>query len=125
MFLFLNIIALGGGPFFTGWIIDRFAQFDFTHPGPHGLLSAVAGLFGPGAAHGVSFTAQCPGGVAPKGAMVTQVMQCMRTEAGATRQGILVTIGFYAWGAIHYLLASYGMAARLAKADAARAAGQL
>jgi hypothetical protein len=54
-----------------------------------------------------------------------QVMQCARTEAGATRQGILVTIGFYAWGAVHYLLASFGMASRMAKADAARAAGRL
>ena len=46
-------------------------------------------------------------------------------ESGATRQGILVTIGFYAWGAVHYLLASFGMAARMAKADKARAAGEL
>jgi hypothetical protein len=52
-------------------------------------------------------------------------MGCTRTEAGATRQGILVTIGFYAWGAVHYLLASFGMAARMAKADAARTAGEL
>jgi MFS family permease len=125
MFLFLNIIALGGGPFFTGWLIDRFAQFDFTHRGPHGLLTAVMGLFGDGARGAANFNVACPGGVAPKGSTVAQVMGCMRTEAGATRQGILVTIGFYAWGAVHYLLASFGMAARMARADAARESGQL
>ena len=124
MFLFLNIIALGGGPFFTGWIIDRFAQFDFTHPGPHSLLRASLGLFG-SASGGPSFTAQCPGGVAPAGSTVMQVMQCARAGAAATRQGILVTTGFYAWGALHYLLASFGMARRMATADTARAAGEL
>src|SRR5581483_2739652 len=29
LFLFLNLIALGGGPPFTGWLIDQFAQFNF------------------------------------------------------------------------------------------------
>jgi hypothetical protein len=125
MFLFLNIIALGGGPFFTGWLIDRFAQFDFSHPGPHGLLTAITGLFGDGARGMASFNVQCPGGVAPKGSTVMQAIHCSRAEAGATRQGILVTIGFYAWGAVHYLLASFGMAARMARADKARAAGEL
>lgn len=125
MFLFLNIIALGGGPIFTGWIIDRFAQFDFSHPGPHGLLSALSGMFGGGGGGGANFGAQCPGGIAPSGSTVMQAIHCSRAEAGATRQGILVTIGFYAWGAVHYLLASFGMAARMARADKARAAGEL
>jgi hypothetical protein len=122
MFLFLNIIALGGGPIFTGWIIDRFAQFDFNHPGPHRLLSALSGMFGGG---GASFGGQCPGGVAPAGSTVMQAIHCTRAVAAATRQGILITIGFYAWGAVHYLLASFGMAARMARADKARAAGEL
>ena len=102
MFLFLNIIALGGGPIFTGWIIDRFAQFDFSHRGRHGLLTALSGMFG-GGGTGANFGAQCPGGIAPTGSTVVQVIHCSRAEAGATRQGILVTIGFYAWGAVHYL----------------------
>ena len=105
MFLFLNIIALGGGPIFTGWIIDRFAQFDFSHPGPHGLLIALSGMFG-GGGTGANFGAQCPGGIAPTGSTVMQVIHCSGAEAHATRQGILVTIGFYAWGAVHYLLGS-------------------
>src|SRR5260370_26744778 len=120
MFLFLNIIALGGGPIFTGWISDRFAQFDFNHPGPHRLLSAIPAMFGGG---GASFGGQCPGGVAPAGSTVMQAIHCTRAEAVATRQGILVTIGFYAWGAVHYLLASLGLAARMAKADQAPPAG--
>lgn len=125
MFLFLNIIALGGGPFFTGWIIDRFAQFDFTHPGPHRFLGALYGAVVDGAQGAMRFTAVCPGGVAPAGSPVDLPFRCQSVEAVATRQGILVTIGFYAWGAVHYLLASFGLAERMAMADKARAAGQL
>ena len=29
LYICLNVFALGGGPLFTGWVIDRFAQADF------------------------------------------------------------------------------------------------
>lgn len=115
MLLFLNIIALGGGPLFTGWMIDRFAGFYFTHPGPHAFLTALGGAFGD---HGGAsrFVAACPGGIAPHGAPLRLAFQCQNAGAIATRQGILVTFGFGAWAALHYLLASFGLAERLAKA---------
>ncbi len=34
MLLFLNIIALGGGPLFAGLVIDALGQFHFAHPRP-------------------------------------------------------------------------------------------
>ena len=48
LYICLAVVALGLGPLFTGWAIDRFAEGNF--------LKAAAG---------VSFTAQCPGGAAP------------------------------------------------------------
>lgn len=115
MLLFLNIIALGGGPLFTGWMIDRFAGYYFTHPGAHPLLAALVGAFGDGGAAS-RFVAACPGGIAPAGAPIRLAFQCQTAGAIATRQGILVTFAFGAWAALHYLLASFGLAGRLAKA---------
>ena len=125
MFLFLNIIALGGGPFLAGVLIDHFAQFDFNHLQPTGFFQRFLGAVGGGHGAGASFVGQCPGGVPPPGASAGLAARCKVTEALATREGILVMIGFYAWGSLHYLLASFGLAARMAKANAARAAGAL
>jgi MFS family permease len=123
LFLFLNIIALGGGPLFTGWIIDCFAQFNFTHPGAHHILGALGTMFGGhgdvGAGH---FTAQCPGGAAPAGSAEGLIGRCKAAEITATRQGILVTVCFYAWAAFHYLLGSFGLAKQLGDAAAQRRA---
>jgi hypothetical protein len=125
MFLFLNIIALGGGPFLCGFLIDLFAQFDFNHPSAHSLIGSLAGAIGGGHAGEASFIGQCPGGFAPKGATAALAARCASTEALATRQGILVMTGFIAWGAFHYLLASFGLADRMAEASKAREAGLL
>ncbi|HEY1560370.1 MAG TPA: MFS transporter [Caulobacteraceae bacterium] len=115
MLLFLNIIALGGGPLFAGWMIDVLGQFHFAHPGPHGFLAAVGGALS--SDHGaMSFATACPGGHAPAHAAAALAAQCTAAEGLATRQGILVTIGFYAWGAIHYMLATFGLGKRLAEA---------
>jgi predicted MFS family arabinose efflux permease len=110
MLLFLNIIALAGGPLLVGWMIDRFAAFDFTHPAARSLFSAIGGMLG---GEG-SFP--CPGGLAPKGAGAALALACHSTEALATRQGILVTVTFYGWGALHYFLASFGLERRLSRA---------
>ena len=119
MLLFLNIIALGGGPLFTGWVIDALGQFQFSHPGGVTFTQAVAGAFS--GQHGaVSFAAQCPGGLAPAGSAPSLAAQCKAAEALATRQGILVTMVFYAWGALHYVLAAFGLAKRLEQARVAR-----
>jgi hypothetical protein len=123
MLLFVNIIALGGGPLFTGWIIDLFAQYYFTHPGEHHIAPALQGLFGHVPAD-QGFAAQCPGGVAPKGAPRILAGACHGALVTATRQGIVLTITFYIWGAFHYLLASFGLARRLAAVAAERRAAE-
>ncbi|HEV7157524.1 MAG TPA: MFS transporter [Caulobacteraceae bacterium] len=114
MLLFLNIIALGGGPLFTGWIIDRFAGFYFTHPGAHSFLGALGGALGDGGG-AARFASACPGGIAPAGSALRLAYQCQDAGALATRHGILVTFVFGAWAALHYLLASFGLAGQLAK----------
>ncbi len=123
LFLFLNIIALGGGPLFTGWIIDRFAQFDFTHAGAHHILGSLGSMFGAhGARAAANFAAQCPGGAAPAGAAASLIHHCKAAEVAATRQGLVVTVCFYAWAAFHYLLGSFGLARQLGVAAAERKA---
>lgn len=116
MFLFLNLIALGGGPLLTGALIDAFAQFHFTHAGPGGLASALHELLAPRA--GARFAAACPGGIAPKGSPAALGAQCRAALVTATRQGILVTVLFYLWGSFHYFLAAIGLEKRMARGAA-------
>jgi MFS family permease len=108
LFFFLNLIALGGGPVFTGWLIDTLAHFNFNHPGHHGVLESLFGAFGAdkGAA---DFAALCPGGVAPKGSPASVAAVCHDAGALATRQGIVISICFYAWASLHYFLAAIGL----------------
>ncbi|MDO8380367.1 MFS transporter [Phenylobacterium sp.] len=115
LFFFLNLIALGGGPPFTGWIIDQFAQFNFNHDGGSGTLAALGGLLG-GEGGAVSFAAACPGGKAPDGASLALVGQCKASLVEATRSGVIVSICFYLWAAFHYLLGSIGLTKALSKA---------
>ena len=124
MLLFVNIIALGGGPLFTGWMIDLFAQFNFTHAGERHIIPALQSIFGRGAVSPEHFAALCPGGVAPKGSDPAFAARCHGSLVSATRQGILLSAGFYAWGALHYLLGSFGLAKRLAAVAAERKAAE-
>jgi MFS family permease len=98
LFLFLNMIGLGGGTYFTGWLIDHLAQYGFTHPGAHDLLGSLQAMVaGPAVGQGaVNFAAACPGGVAPHGAAASLAASCKSTLITATRGGILVTI-FFCW----------------------------
>ncbi|HWE98998.1 MAG TPA: MFS transporter [Caulobacteraceae bacterium] len=116
MFLFLNLIALGGGPLLTGALIDAFAQFHFTHAGPAGLTSAVHDLLA--ARTGAHFASACPGGGAPKGSPAALAARCHGALVAATRQGILVTVLFYLWGSFHYFLAAIGLEKRMARGSA-------
>ncbi|WP_374575638.1 spinster family MFS transporter [Phenylobacterium sp.] len=118
LLFFLNLIALGGGPPFTGWVIDQFAQFNFAHPGQTSVVSALGGLFSGGGGDG--FTTACPGGVAPAGAPQALADHCHAASALATRQGIVVTVLFYLWAAFHYLLGSFGLVKALSDARVAR-----
>jgi MFS family permease len=116
LFLFLNLIALGGGPPFTGWLIDQFAQFNFIHPGVHTIWSSLGRMFGGGEAAGGQFTALCPGGLPKKGVAAALTAACKPTLIRATQEGLIVTFFFYAWGAFHYLLAAFTLTKDLRKA---------
>lgn len=106
LFFFLNLIALGGGPVFTGWLIDHLAGFHYARPEVGGIFNALGGMFG---TDGSGFAAACPGGIAPKGAPVEAAKACGAAMARATQQGIIVTLCFYAWAGVHYALAAIGM----------------
>jgi hypothetical protein len=106
LFFILNLIALGGGPPFTGWVIDHIAQWNFGHPGAHGILDSVFGAF---TEKGADFQHLCPGGAAPKGSPPEALAACKSALSQSTKQGIVVTACFYAWAAGHYFLAAIGM----------------
>lgn len=117
LFFFLNLIALGGGPPFAGWVIDHFSAYHFAHPGETGLGSAIASFFSsdPGA-----FQTACPGGAAPKGSAADAAAACSGALVLGTRQGIIVSYAVSIWGAFHYLLGAFGLKEALAKARADR-----
>jgi predicted MFS family arabinose efflux permease len=91
LYIFLNVFALGGGPLFTGLVIDGFAQGDFRSVGD------------------TSFAVTCPGGAG--------IPICNATLAHATREGMLVSLLFFGWASIHYFLASAGIAKALKSAS--------
>jgi len=113
----VNLIGLGGGPPFTGWVIDHFAAFHLANPGETGMWAAISHVF---ATDTASFPAACPGGIAPKAAGVEAAASCSGALVRATRQGIIVTYSIGVWGAFHYLLASFGLKEALARARADR-----
>jgi MFS family permease len=86
LYIALSMLALGLGPLFTGWVIDRSA------------LGA------------------CPGGFAVPGAGAAAELVCRSSLALATRRGLLVTLVFFGWATLHYLLAAAGLARSLAAA---------
>jgi predicted MFS family arabinose efflux permease len=108
LYICLNVFALGGGPLFTGWVIDRFAQADFHRLEAHSE---------PWRMGGASFMASCPGGAAAATASAGVKSACNATLARATRRGILVTLLFFGWASIHYFLASSGIAKALKSAS--------
>jgi len=134
LFFFLNFIALGGGPVFTGALIDLFATSAFAHPtaslfdglAPQMLKAAGQTVKAYGdiltfhtASNGHpapgSFGAVCPGGVAPKGSPAAAVKTCRTALSLATQRGILVSLCFYGWAAFHYLLGCIGLAKEIRK----------
>jgi MFS family permease len=86
LYIALSVLALGLGPLFTGWVIDRSAIGD------------------------------CPGGFAAPGAGAVAELACRSSLALATRRGLLVTLVFFGWATLHYLLAAAGLARSLAAA---------
>lgn len=114
LFFVLNLVAMGGGPPLTGWLIDHLAAHHFAHPGG-GLWQALAGV---PSADASGFQLACPGGAGPAGQGAEMDRLCRESVRLATRQGSLIAYGVGLWGALHYVLASIGMKA------AFRAAGR-
>ena len=112
LYICLSVFALGGGPLFTGWMIDRFAEIDFN---PQGGVGGTPR--GGGTLHGASFRISCPGGAAAPPASAAAQSACHATLARATGEGLLVTLMFFGWACVHYLLASLGIARSLALAS--------
>jgi len=113
LFLFLNLIALGGGPPFTGWVIDQLAGVRFNLGGTGGVAALLAGWAGGGGGDPAVFAATCPGGIAPAGAAPGTVEACRRALADGTQGGLVLTFLFYGWASVHYFLAAIGMARHL------------
>jgi len=104
----LSVLALGGGPLFTGWATDRFAQADFSKNG----LPALA------AVRAAGFAISCPGGAGAATASAELKAACTETLTRATRRGLLLTLLFFGWASVHYLLAATGIAKSLRAAGA-------
>ncbi len=107
LYICLNVFALGGGPLFTGWVIDRFADADLVQPQTGTAMPFAAGAV---------FKTACPGGAAAAGANTASQSICHAALVRATRQGLEVTLLFFVWACAHYLLASLGLAKSLAAA---------
>lgn len=88
MLFIINIVGLGLGPPLCGWLIDTFSTHFFE-----------AQALG-------DFLAQCPGGIGREGAPAEIDQACKAAVVLGTRWGILLTLGFFAWGAVHYFLAA-------------------
>ena len=100
LYICLSMIALGLGPLFVGWVIDRFAEASF----------ALAGA--------APFEQSCPGGMAAAGAGAALQSACQSALALASRRGLLLTVGFFAWAVLHYFLAAAGIGRSLRAAAA-------
>lgn len=109
IYILLNLIGLGCGPLFTGWTIDRFAEFNFSHPGADTVAKSFSAISTPGVTTGASFHSSCPGGRGLATASAAGKAACESTLALASRQGILVTLLLYGWASLHYLLAAFGL----------------
>lgn len=111
LYICLSVIALGGGPLFVGWTIDRFAEHEFRHTQTQSVAAADGAI--------ASFAHSCPGGQGSAGARLEASAACASALTLATRRGILVVIALYAWAAAHYFRAARGIEATL-KAAARR-----
>ena len=99
LYICLSVLALGGGPLFTGWVIDRFAERDFHAQGIQAALSVSP----------ASFAVSCPGGAGIATASAGIKTACNGALARATRRGLLLTLLFFGWASVHYLLAATGI----------------
>jgi predicted MFS family arabinose efflux permease len=127
LYICLNAFALGSGPLFAGWTMDRLGDLHLRQaiatagaatgtptasPRPTAVVPATSAEPAAGltpAAAPVSFRQWCPGGAAPPGSSAERAALCKATLVRSTREGLLLTLIFFAWGGLHYLAASFGL----------------
>lgn len=80
----MHLVGGGLGPSFAGFASDWFAGH----------------AFGPG------YAAACPAGLAPVGASADVVQACAAASATGLRSALIVSALFFAWGALHAVLAA-------------------
>ncbi len=85
LFLSINLVGLGLGPLFVGWLSDVYARRGFQ---------------------GGDWATLCPGGRAVAGAATTLAGQCERASATGLRWAIVTCALVFFWAALHYLLAA-------------------
>jgi hypothetical protein len=83
-----------------------------------GALFGGPGASAPSIEAAGGFARMCPGGRAPLGSAPALMAHCRGALGLATQQGILVSLCFFGWAALHYLLASFGLAKQLREAAA-------
>lgn len=96
----VNLFGLGVGPPLTGWMIDNFSTALFE--------AQSAGVF----------LDLCPGGLGLAGGGMELDGLCRASVASGTRYGILLTLGFYLWGALHYFVSAYRLPSRHSRESA-------
>jgi hypothetical protein len=131
----VNFVALGGGPTFTGALVDFYANLKYVDPSIQSFWPALGSALP--YALGKMFTAyydfftfssystaaidpfvvSCPGGTAPAGAGAAAAQACNSALSWGTQQAILIGLGAYAWGGLHYLLAAFGLVKLLKARD--------
>jgi predicted MFS family arabinose efflux permease len=89
LYICLSMLALGLGPLFVGWVIDRFAEASFA-----------------ASSSSHSFRETCPGGAAGAGAALSVQEACRHSLGLASRRGLQLTVVFFAWAVGHYFLAA-------------------
>lgn len=90
LFVPINLIGLGFGPPFVGWLSDFLAGRAFVETG-----------------QAAAFTAACPGGVAPAGSAAELMAACADSSFDGVKWAIIITSGvIYAWGGLHYIYAA-------------------
>ncbi len=96
LFLPINLIGLGFGPPFVGWLSDMLGQRSFSALRPTGLLELH-----------YDFKAVCPGGQAPKGSLPDLAAACHTASFEGLKGAMTLTMAvIFTWAAIHYLIAA-------------------
>ncbi|MEI9988560.1 MAG: MFS transporter [Rhizomicrobium sp.] len=139
----VNFVALGGGPTFTGALVDYYANLTYVDPSVHSfwpslgdalpyalreMVMAYVDLVTFSSHSTVNAATQvfanaCPGGTAPEHASLAAVHACSRALSWGSQQAILIGLGAYGWGALHYVLATFGLAKMLKMQAATSSAG--